>query len=839
MFKTSSTWTTWQFSRTHAADLDAAEVAEKSKAFGTAVRQCEQVVLIAQHTENGELLTWLLANARAESAARGAASTLADSVDAIAERVETVPDLSADVIGVVRQRSADIASRNNAAGANPGDIARAFSANSEPGDWVAISIVASKPKQVTNYRKWARIRGASESHYANSTSTIIGSVYVGSTNKASARSAADLVMGMLPGFDIETTCVFPGIGVLPWIGSGLGLVAWGGLTFGAKMPFEGGALGTLLSTYAPASALGLVPTPGAKLNRNVESGTLPAPRKTTRSSREESVNKQTGKIVAARTPYPLDVHAFLFTPVMVAGLVAPTSEAGSGAVRTARRDVPTTMRSLYGPLVGHDESGNEAHLDASRLYEGVGFVGLPGSGKSVAMRVCLGWNIAQRTHPDANSASPGTRNSIIVFENKGQEGAQHCIDYANVLGDDALVVDLSDVDTLGIDMFAFPGSIFDRSQRFIEAMKYGFLDGSIQDRATEALNAIFPAAIFLSMRGEGSIMDIAHILAGGEGDATAVVYADKVSAAAAAEHGLAEQVAKSMGVLFGAGRTPAQRNTLTESSRNKLDKLRRLSAWWDPKRKRASWIDLIEGHEMVVINLGSSMDPSKPTVSSEQTSLMSSMLMFTLRDAIMMTCNGWRDQGRSVSIFADELSLLAGTSPEVITTLRDQGRSLGVRCYFGTQYPNQLDAKVRETVLGFSTMFWFAQNNTDSIRYAVDDLTVTGHEWSGADIGSIPDYHAALRTRVGGAKQSPCLVKIGWWENDLDSFAPDQYITAPYVDPARSNRAWENDEPIVVSLEKSDVTDNVSDETQPVYDDAPIDDVPPPDDSTDPNRFGW
>lgn len=833
MFKSAGTWSTWQFSRTHAADLDVSEVAEKSKAFGTALRQCDQVILVAQHTENGELLTWLLTNARNDAAASTAASTLAASVDAISMRTDDVLDLSAPVVGVVRQRASEIASRNNAAGANPGDIARAFSSNSEPGDWVAISLVSSKPKQVTNYRKWAKIRGASDSHFANSTSTVIGSVYVGSSSKSSARAVADLVMGMLPGFDVETICVFPSIGVAPWLSSGLGLAAWGGLTFGAHMPFEGGALGTVLSSYAPASALGAIPTPRSRLTQSVEAGTLPSPRKTTRASREESVNKQTGKIIEARTPYPLDVDAFLFTPVMVVGLVAPTSEAGSGAVRAARRDVPTTMRQLYGPLVGHDESGNEAHLDASRLYEGVGLIGLPGSGKSVAMRVCLGWNIAQRVRPDSNPASPGTRNTIFVFENKGLEGAQHCIDYANVLGDDVLVVDLSDESTLGIDMFDFPGSVSDRSQRFIEAMKYGFVDGSIQDRATEALNAIFPAAIFLSQRGEGSIMDIAHILAGGEGDKTALVYADKVTQIAASEGGEAVDVVRGMSVLFGEGRTPAQRNTLTESSRNKLDKLRRLTAWWNPSRKRASWIDLIKNHEMVVINLGSSMDPSKPTVSSEQTTLMSSMLMFTLRDAIMMTCNGWRDEGRSVSIFADELSLLAGTSPEVITTLRDQGRSLGVRCYFGVQYPNQLDPKVRETVLGFSTLFWFAQNNPDSIESAVKDLTVTGHEWTSADIGSIPDYHAALRTRVGGAKQSPSLIKIGWWENNLDSFATDQRIFAEPVHGVVRHRPWEHDESkTTVSLAKEPVA--VIDDVPPHDEEMP---PPPEDDPSDPSRF--
>ena len=129
-----------------------------------------------------------------------------------------------------------------------------------------------------------------------------------------------------------------------------------------------------------------------------------------------------------------------------------------------------------------------------------------------------------------------------------------------------------------------------------------------------------------------------------------------------------------------------------------------------------------------------------------------------------------------MNIFADELSVLAGSSPQTVTWLRDQGRSYGVRPFFATQYPQQLHERVRDSLLGFATMLWFGQNNPEIVKSAVADLTLDGSDFTGADIAAIPRYYAVLRTTVAGVRQTPCLIGIGDWEmrQDWARFLTDQ-----------------------------------------------------------------
>lgn len=815
-----NTWSLWSFSRTHAATLDPATVEQDAKAFGSAIRQYKQVVLLAMHTEAGELMTYLMSRSRGGDGGRQVASAAAHAIKAAVAPCEDLPVLGGSCIALVTQRSGSTGSRNNAAGAQPGDIAAMFASHSSPGDWAAISLAAPSSRQSDCYRRWVKMREASDSHFSSSTSLVVGSVVIGSTSPDACSSLADLVMGMLPGFDIETSTHVPGTGVLPWLAGAGGVAVWAGLNYAAKMPVAAAGAGSALSLVAPASVLGVLPTPRSKLAGSLATGGVPRPGRKAFSSRAESVNKQTGKEIRARLRYPLEADTFLFTPAMVVGLVAPASESGSGAVRTASRSVPTTLRSAYGPLVGHDAQRNPAHIDAGSLYEGVGTFGLPGSGKSVFLRLCMGWNIAQRVRPDEHPDSPGADNTLIVFESKGQEGADRCVAWGAAMGDQPLVVDLADASTLAIDVFDFPGTIEQRATRFVDAMEYTFTDGSVGYRASETLNAIIPGALLLSGAGHGSVMDLAHVLAGGVGDDRALAaYGDVV--ALCDDSSVARGVKEGMGILFGPSVTSSVRRGLCESSRNKLDQMRRINTWWDPARRRVSWSDILKRHEFVVINLGNSMNPDMPSVTSSQTALMSSLLMFTLRDAIRATCDGWRERDKVVSVFADELSLLAGNSPDVIVDLRDRMRSYGVRCYFGTQYPRQLDDQVRSSVKGFATFLWFSQNDDTVMTEAAADLAAVGHEWSQEDIGSIPLFDAAMRSSISGSRLSPCLVTVDYYEKDLSRYAREHDIdpaTVPGVD-----RSW-----IPAAVVRA-----------PVVDLSKREDAAPVSDASDPDRFSW
>ena len=94
-----------------------------------------------------------------------------------------------------------------------------------------------------------------------------------------------------------------------------------------------------------------------------------------------------------------------------------------------------------------------------------------------------------------------------------------------------------------------------------------------------------------------------------------------------------------------------------------------------------------------------------------------------------------------MSVFADELALLAGSSAEVLTWLHDAGRSFGVRPYLATQRISQLPPALAESILDYGTVCWFVQSNPDVAERAARDLSVDGSAWSPADVTNLPPVH--------------------------------------------------------------------------------------------------
>jgi hypothetical protein len=205
---------------------------------------------------------------------------------------------------------------------------------------------------------------------------------------------------------------------------------------------------------------------------------------------------------------------------------------------------------------------------------------------------------------------------------------------------------------------------------------------------------------------------------------------------------------------------------------NKMAQLLDAEPWWDPSRPKLSWSALLDGHFAVVVNTG--VTESGVQVQERLSGQMSALLLYGLRAAIQRTCSGWEAAGRSVSLFADELSLLAGTSPEVVSWLRNQGRSYGVRPVFATQYPEQLHPAVRTALMSFSTLFAFAQ---DAARVAEDlaaDFAADGSTWAASDVVNLPQFMAIMRTNVEQARVAPCTVRTFDFEADMAGFRTSQ-----------------------------------------------------------------
>ena len=480
---------------------------------------------------------------------------------------------------------------------------------------------------------------------------------------------------------------------------------------------------------------------------------------------------------------------------------------------------------------------------------------------SVALRAIFGWHCLERVVPSGMPGFPGKRSTLISFENKG-EGAAMYARWATGLGDDPVRIDLSDPRTAAIDFFDIPGSSREKALLFVNAMRYAFPDGSIEAQSMENLVAVVDAAQHITaemstqLLGRAhSVVECAHILLGGNGDDAGVALAVGLAEAREAnpdDEDLVEAVMRLGPMYGGSGQTkvtPAQRRQIQSAPRNKMDALAEAKSWWDPQRPKVGWKRLLEDHECVIINTGVADDGS--LVSDRLTQLMSSMMMFTLRESVMRNCSGWKDMGKAVTIFADELALLSGGSGEVINWFRNQGRSYGIRQVLATQFPDQLQPEVRASVLGFGTFYWFTQTNAQIAQLAVDDLTADGSEWTRADITGLKKHTAIVRATVDKQRQPATTVRIGYWEGEggLKVFCPDQgYPDTTDKAYPPTERGWMGKRPAPAKLYADVIPDIVKPEPAArvsAVDDDPFDaetDVatpaPPTDDDLfDPRRF--
>jgi hypothetical protein len=159
---------------------------------------------------------------------------------------------------------------------------------------------------------------------------------------------------------------------------------------------------------------------------------------------------------------------------------------------------------------------------------------------------------------------------------------------------------------------------------------------------------------------------------------------------------------------------------------------------------------------------------------------MSAMLFFSLRSAIMRSCAGWQAAGRSVSVFVDELAVVARSSGEVVSWLRSQGRSYGVRTFLATQYLEQLAEDVRNALLSSETLVAYRQGAGSAPRMAAQ-IAARSDGWSAADLTGLEQHTAVLLTVAGGQPQPPVPVRVAYWDDDPTRLAVDQGYAADTV----------------------------------------------------------
>jgi hypothetical protein len=718
-------------------------------------------------------------------------TSLTSALGAQSEPADSLPDLSSTPsVGWLVAAPTEYASRDTQAGGDPSEVALLLSHILEPGNWVAISLRPPTRNEMRVTRRWFhhRLDGA-VTHYSNDGESLVASIYAGASSPDDVSNLLHQLSSAIPGFDIDTVIRTNRTPPVDLILYGLGLGAWlaGGIE--THHWLLSSLAGSVVALAGFVAGKGWIPTGAKRLEAQLAGGQFPSPARRTIPPRRPRRSRPVAngrERPATDGDYPLARTTFLMGPAMVIGLVSPHAGTASDVASTQIRSAPAALLDDIGPVVGFG-GDTPVHIDAAEAFGGVSAMGIPDSGKSVLVSNLWAWNCLERVAPSGRPDRPGARNTLIAFENKG-EGAATYQQWSDRVGDTATLVELGNPDTPAIDMLDIPGSATQRASFFIAAMTYAFGADQIQGRSFEALSATLTAAFACPpmvaatatsvIPGEVSPVGLAHILLGGMGDEVGVALAGDIGSHA--EHmdptdPTYDELAQAVRLLapfYGEKVTPAQRRTITESARNKMLVLVLEKSWWSPGRRKLNWADILEGHQAVIFNSG--VTQTGAITDERLANVISAMLAYSLREAIMRTCSGWKDAGRSVSIFSDELSLLAKTSAEVVDWLRNQGRSYGVRLVFATQSPEQLLPLVRSALRGFATVFWFQQSDPQVIDEALAQLTIGGGDWSKSDIGNLEKFHAILRATAGGRLQPPVPIRMGWWGDHPDEFAPDQ-----------------------------------------------------------------
>lgn len=805
---------TFRLSPTGGNDLNTNTFTQGANTFAQAAAKLGPVTLLIRRGENN-LEQFVVLSQQAATA--NMQMQLAKAVGARVEVAE-IPEMlgATPAIGLMNAIPNAGVGRDTQAGADPAESSRILATSLQPGSWVAITFRWPTKQERRSWMRWLAHRMGTPNpiHHSVSASAVVAEITVGAPEWFQVEAVVNQVAAALPGFDLSVQAVPPAGRAKFWKTVGIGAAVAAAATIGMPLIPEEvlvdlpaglqpglTAVGGGLAAVGLLGGLGYLPTDTSKLAKRLNErkfaepgqhrGRARPPRKASTQSMVRKNADGTSRTIIKDTAefegdYPLSSTAFMLGPNLFIGVVSPHGDS-TVQVGAEARNASSAFREPIGPLIGHDELG-PVYLSADTLRFGCALFGRPGVGKSVTMRTLFGWHALERVSPSGRPGHPGRKNTLIAFEPKDFSSAQKYLEWSHQFGDSLLTIDALDPDTPAIDLIPRTGPLADRVSYLVNAMRYAFGEGDIGPRSYETLSQVFTAALVITdeLLAESEGLDpavirpglspfmYAHILLGAAGDEACVALYQAIRGRAvllrernAPDENL-EAAALALAPLF-ASATPAQRRTLQEAPRNKVMQLNQLEVWNSPGRRHVSWDQIITEHRSVVINTGTSRLGNIIDESINQQ--LSSMLMYGLRRAIQINCANWVDAGRSVSIFGDELGMLAGSSPEVIGWLRDQGRSYGIRAFMATQRPEQLPKELRNNLLTYSTVISFSQTDVST----KDEIAkVMGSSWSSDDVELIDPHHIAIHSEVAQVRQPAFLVKLPYYEDDLSAFPASQ-----------------------------------------------------------------
>lgn len=478
----------------------------------------------------------------------------------------------------------------------------------------------------------------------------------------------------------------------------------------------------------------------------------------------------------------------MLSPEQVATLIMPppANQVGRGAQESTTVAAPAEVLRPGGPMAGVDIYGRPVYLDPDILEQGCLCTGDPGQGKTVFQLGLWGSLLTLRAQaaPDSDGFS---RHCAIWIESKG-DGAERAYNVALRAGvppEQILQFDVLSESGPRLELLDWSDPLRGANE-ITEAMAYSLPAGYIMGSSAPALVAAYRLALSMTPQMVASVggrvpptPQVVRALMGGDADSDAQSkwfewfrdWAARTPVASPASNGGAEALfsnptsalqAAVEGFGYYMRMDKRTRDDILRPPITRLTDLLSARPLWTPAPDRPAWSAraLLQYRQVAIINMGGGQ------LSPQVAQRLAAMFLYVLAAAIDQECDRWQQLGRSVSIFSDELSHICGTGSgrDVIGTLKDAGRSRGVRQFYATQRLDQVPPNVQSVLRSCDTELILRTLNTAMATMAMEDLTgsatPTARGWTVSNIRDLAALEGIMRTRSGGRSLQPFTLRL-------------------------------------------------------------------------------